>query len=515
MKKTLSILLLLSISVCFFAQRQPVKVTSMNGIPRLTQDGKPVLMVAGEIHNSTSSTDYSLTRVWATLDSMGLNTVLVPVTWEQLEPEPGIFNFTLADRIISLANQHRMHAVILWFGTWKNGESSYVPLWVKRDVKRFFRVKDRQGNTTTTISPFCNAACEADAKAFARLMEHICLNDTERWIAAVQVENEVGCFVERDYSHAANKAWKGDGSRESMRRFMTTAYARYVEKVAKAGKNSYNIPMFANCWLAQQDQPFGDFPNGGPQPYVLDIWKKEAPSLDWLSPDLYQYGNTFKEICSDYNRKDNMLFIPETGPYPSRMWYAFAEYDAQCFSPFAIEDYYSDDFFTGSVGVLKELLPTISRFQGTGKMRAFFRVGNEDSTTIDIGDYHFTIYYIKELKQHFGMIVQLNDNEFLLSGMGARVFISNKKKNLITRFTNIRDVERQGENWKTVCLMNGDQTKHNGCVNLRGRTKNENHGRIPAPLTDVSYTRITFDYNIGRFTLPGIYLADIYSISRR
>lgn len=515
MRKAASLILLLAMAVGAAAQVQPAKFEKNGGLWRLTQNGKPLLMLAGETHNSTASTGYSLAKAFATLKAMGLNAALVPVTWEQLEPQEGKFDFSLTDSIISLAERHGMHVVVLWFGTWKNGESSYAPLWVKRDVGKYFRVKKKNGDNTTTISPFCAAACEADGKAFAHLMRHIKTRDTGRWIAAIQVENEVGCFQDRDYSEAANKAYSGDGSRESLRGFMTTAYARYLDKVAKAGKREYGIPMFANCWLADEKQEFGGFPNGGPLPFVLDIWKKEAPSLDWLSPDIYAKGNSFKEVCAKYAGKDNMLFIPETWPDPACLWYAFGECDAQGFSPFAIEDYYADDFFTGSVGVFRELLPTVAKYQGSGNMRAFFRAGDEDSTVVEMGDLRFTIHYIKQLKRQFGMIVRLSPGEFLFSGMGARIFVANKNSKTITRFTNIRDVAANDGKWVTTQMLNGDQTHHNKYVLLRGRTKNEDHGGIPAPLTDISNSRITFDYNLGRFTLPGIYLAETYDIPQK
>ena len=35
--------------------------------------------------------------------------------------------------------------------------------------------------------------------------------------------------------------------------FMAWHYARYVNKVAEAGKAEYNIPMFVNAWLQQRD----------------------------------------------------------------------------------------------------------------------------------------------------------------------------------------------------------------------------------------------------------------------
>ena len=35
--------------------------------------------------------------------------------------------------------------IVLWFGSWKNGMSSYVPLWVKQDCSRFPRTQLHTG----------------------------------------------------------------------------------------------------------------------------------------------------------------------------------------------------------------------------------------------------------------------------------------------------------------------------------------------------------------------------------
>lgn len=66
-----------------------------------------------------------------------------------------------------------MHLVILWFGLWKNSESNYVPAWVKQDTDKYFRVRDAWHKPLNIISPLCEAAVAADARAFARLMAYI------------------------------------------------------------------------------------------------------------------------------------------------------------------------------------------------------------------------------------------------------------------------------------------------------------------------------------------------------
>lgn len=62
---------------------------------RLVVDGKPFLLLGREPDNSTASSLHKLKGASDKLQQMNLNTVLVPAYWELLEPEKGVFDFTL------------------------------------------------------------------------------------------------------------------------------------------------------------------------------------------------------------------------------------------------------------------------------------------------------------------------------------------------------------------------------------------------------------------------------------
>ncbi len=77
-----------------------------SGIPKLEKhgttmqlmvDGKPLLILGGELHNSSGSNLDYLKTVWPKMKALGVNTVLSPVYWELLEPEEGRFDFALVD----------------------------------------------------------------------------------------------------------------------------------------------------------------------------------------------------------------------------------------------------------------------------------------------------------------------------------------------------------------------------------------------------------------------------------
>ena len=172
-------------------------------------DGKPFLILGGELHNSSSSNLEYMRPIWERLVALKLNCVLAAVSWELIEPEEGRFDFTLVDGLIQDARRYDLRLIFLWFGSWKNGMSSYIPPWVKQDYRRFPRIKIRDGQTVEVLSTLAEANWQADARAFTALMRHIRQVDgNDHTVIMIQVENEVGVLGDsRDRSETANRAF--------------------------------------------------------------------------------------------------------------------------------------------------------------------------------------------------------------------------------------------------------------------------------------------------------------------
>ena len=79
---------------------------------------KDFVILGGELSNSAATSVSDIDEVLPRMKSLGLNTVLVPVYWEFLEPTEGKMDFTLVDRIIDVARQQGLKIVPLWFGAW-------------------------------------------------------------------------------------------------------------------------------------------------------------------------------------------------------------------------------------------------------------------------------------------------------------------------------------------------------------------------------------------------------------
>ncbi len=440
---------------------------------QLIVGGAPFVMLAGELHNSSASSMAYMEPMWEKLIALKLNTVLATVTWELVEPAEGQFDFSLVDGLLQGARKHDLKLVLLWFGSWKNGVSSYIPTWVKKDLERFPRAQGESGNNKLVLSPMHEASQNADARAFAALMRHLRRVDShERTVIMVQVENEVGLMPEsRDHSAAAEAAfrspvprelieylkanknallsevdglWASTGYRESGtwtqvfgdsvwtdEVFMAWHMARYIGRIAEAGKAEYPLPMYANAWLVQNEREKpGDYPSGGPVSRVMDIWRAAAPVIDFLAPDIYLHN--FKAVCASYVRSGNPLMIPEArqGPEAARnVFWAVAEHDAMCFAPFGIEGIDEDHPLIASYELLYQLMPLIVRHQGTGRMAGVLQQKpEEEGTTIRVGDYNANVRYNRQAKGQtdmaYGLILSVGPDEYLVAGNWFQVNFS-------------------------------------------------------------------------------------------
>ncbi|MEJ2051677.1 MAG: DUF5597 domain-containing protein [Calditrichota bacterium] len=438
--------------------------------------------------------------------SLNLNTVLATISWQLVEPREGEYDFTLIDGLIDRARRHNLRLVFLWFGSWKNGVSSYVPDWIKLNSDRFHRAKSAGGEPLEVLSPFNTTSRDADARAFSAVMKHIHEIDQEQHtVLMMQVENEVGILgSSRDHSTQADSAlhspvpeplidylqnhktslapelyeiWRATGFQtegtwndvfgggsHTDEIFMAWNYARYINTVVKAGKEDYPLPMYVNAWLVQNEQQIpGDYPSGGPVARVLDIWRAGAPDIDLFAPDIYLPN--FKAVTRKYAQSDTPLMSPEArrGPVAARnVFWALAQHNALCFSPFGIESIEMEHPLADSYGVLSELMPLLTEYQGSGNMYGILQQADEEGPDINLGDYIAHVRFTGHEEQNqkgYGLIIQLESDEFLLAGnYYAVTFTPTSEAHTHAGLLEVWEGRYQDSRWIPGRMLNGDET---------------------------------------------------------
>ena len=512
-----------AVSICYVhgnaqQNRQPY-LRKQGTATQLIVDDKPFLVLGGELGNSSSSNIEYMAPVWPRLAALKLNTVLMPVYWELIEPTEGKFDFTLVDSLIQDARKHNLRIVPLWFASWKNSMSSYAPAWVKTDQRRFPRSQDSKGNGREILSPFSKENVETDALAFAAFMRHVREVDANHdTVIMVQVENEIGMIPEsRDRSSIANElfnqrvpaelmnylqqrkdqlipefrsvwaannfrtngTWeeifgRGPGTDEI---FMAWYFARYVNRVTEAGKAEYPLPMFVNAALIRPGHQPGQYPSAGPLPHLMDIWRAGAPKIDFLSPDIY--FQNFAEWVRRYDQSGNPVFIPEAMPGPVdsvNALYAIGQHDAIGFSPFSIDslDEETSAAVTESYDLLSELAPLVLAHQGKGTLAGLLPEGPEQRQPqqLRLGNHVLYVNFDRPTTQNpnvlaGGLVVAIGPDEYVFAGTGLTItFESNGTGDPLVGLLAVDEGKYVDGQWVGGRRLNGDQTHQGRHVRL-------------------------------------------------
>ncbi len=336
-----------------------------NGRHALMVDGEPFLILGAQCNNS-SAWPAILPKIWSAMKVLNVNTLEIPIYWEQFEPQPGHYDYTVVDTIITQARQNDLRLVLLWFATWKNGSNHYMPKWMKLQPEKYPNIIGKDGRQIDSPSPHAQATLKADIKAFSAFMRHLKEFDQQHTVIMVQVQNEPGSWgTVRDYSLQAQKLFESPVTAEALSAmkkpaspnynwtevfgrdadefFQVWHVARYIGKVAAAGKEIYPIPLYVNGAIRDPLNPSWPptYEVGGPNDNVFELWKAAAPAVDILSPDIY-IGDTeaYLKVLELYNRPDNPLFIPETigtGAF-TRFFFAALGHGAIGYAPFGMDD---------------------------------------------------------------------------------------------------------------------------------------------------------------------------------
>ena len=516
MTKTTSVLLSLLLLTIIRTFGQMPAMIEKDGRHALLVNGKPFFILGGQAHNS-SAWPAILPHVWHSAEYMHLNTLEVPIYWEQIEATEGKFDFSILDTLLTQARAHNIHLVLLWFGTWKNGSNHYMPGWMKMNAAKYPNITSKDGKPIDSPSPHADATLQADSKAFAALMRHLKGADPQHTIIMVQVENESGAWGSvRDYSPQAQKLFEGAVPAELLKPeilkalnvpvvsggswhqvfgdradeyFHAWSVARFIGKVAAAGKAEYPLPMYVNAALRDPltNPPATQYESGGPTDNVIQIWKTAAPSIDLVAPDVYlNSSEQVLEVLDLYSRPDNALIVPEAGLNIVNAKYLFEVFarGGIGFSPFGIDNNgdTTEDArlithltpYAQAYAMATPMMQELATWSFEGRIKAATEREDHAAQTADLGAWQAIVTFggngranaapVYEALTGKAMFVQLDANQYLVTGTRCHISFKPTGNNAGKAWQYLAVEEGYFENgtFKPLRILNGDETDWGG-----------------------------------------------------
>jgi hypothetical protein len=499
-----------------FAQTPIPKIITKDGRHALLVDGKPFFMLGGQAHNSSAWAGM-MPEVWRAVEKMHLNTLEVPIYWEQVEPQQGHFDFSMINTLLVQARLHKVRLVLLWFATWKNGSNHYMPGWMKRDAAKYPNITGKNGQPIDAPSPHIKATLDADIAAFTAVMKYLKVADPRHTVIMMQVENESGSWGSvRDYSPLAQKLFEGPVPAELLKPevlkamncpenatgnwqkvfgdradeyFQAWSVARFIGQVAAAGKAVDPLPMYTNAALRDPltNPTANNYESGGPTDNVIPIWKVAAPALDLVAPDIYLSGSErILKVLDLYDRRDNPLFVPEAGftAQNAKYLYEVIAHGGIGFSPFGIDDNgrgspekeinerlapFAQEYLAAT-----PMIQELAEWGFEGKVKAVVETEDHAKQMLDLGEWQAIVSFGGDGRANAApvyteptgkaMFVQLAENKFIVTGTRCHITFkpTGENEGKAWQYLKVEEGSYRNGKFELLRILNGDETDWGG-----------------------------------------------------
>jgi hypothetical protein len=239
--------------------------------------------------------------------------------------------------------------------------------------------------------------------------------------------------------------------------------------------------------------------SGGPQSYLLDVWKAGAPSIDFNGPDIYSAN--FAELIAAFDRPDNVVFPPESlgdAHGVANAFYAVGAHRSLGYSPFGVDDTAwlinfrpdkgapgTDDIDNTALAkgyaVLRNLEPVILAHQADGSIAAAWLNKSQPHQEILLGDYAIDVElrrstrdpsFLSELG--YALIMTDGPNGYLVAGSDVQVTFRPRSGEDTAGLADAEVGRFVDDQWVRLRKANGDDVLLN--YDLAGQAQNRQSG---------------------------------------
>ena len=255
-------------------------------------------LIYGRYRKTTNAYDY----LYPAAESMGLNTLKVPIKWSMVEPEQGVYDFSYVDHVKDLAQKHHLKLVLDWFGHYASGDGTiyrnltgelFAPMYVVNDEKTYPRAIDADGIAHHNVVSYdYDAVIERETAAFRAFMEHIKKSDSQSYtIVMIQVENEIAVFgvdrhnpkLWRDHSRMSDKLFRERGFTDDLKYSGWRLSSNWIRRLTDAGVEAYPLPLFLNF----VGDKLVDWMVGGAPGEDLEAYLTNCPNVSFVGVNFY------------------------------------------------------------------------------------------------------------------------------------------------------------------------------------------------------------------------------------
>ncbi|OHF04257.1 hypothetical protein CORC01_00596 [Colletotrichum orchidophilum] len=485
---------------------------------RLIIDGEAFLIIGGQVKASASSSAAHMARQWQKIQRLGINTVLLVISWEAFESTEGRFNRDLVMTLIAQAGSAGIRVLLTWYGSLKGGTgdnlTSYAPSWIKMDPARFPRMKGREGGyndngemngwkvvSTPSVSLFGPEFLRAERKAYYEFMKQVKAADPDHnTIIMLQIGSEMGHLSwTRDVCDEALTAFDKDvpdnflnflvqsgselsdtnphcweefaNSSEGTDEVFTTYHvATHINSLAGIAKRAFPVPVIVNIALeAAEGRKYG-----APQPETLHLWKAFAPNIDLYAPRMTLL-NPYEKTCEAWGMNANQPLLvqahPQDDEHIRQLWTAFGSHGAIGVVLSTIEQVVIQGGSTiaNHSALLRQAAPFLLNAQNQRYPHigiAFGYPNETDQLQFKSGDFDITI---KKLSLGgfrgggHGLAISQDNGKVLLIGCGfevrAKSHLSESDGVNVTRILSFHELEIDEEGGlRTLRMFNADET---------------------------------------------------------